>query len=352
VNPYDGLISTWQRANMHAHGIAWGGLTSGRQPSETVVDTYRRMGYSVPGISNYHQIAAFNGVPTLPIYEHGYNILKRHQLAIGARSVDWFDFPLWQTLSHQQFVIDRVGARSDLVALAHPKTRDGYSNEDLSRLTGYHLLEVVNGIHRSESPWDAALSSGHAVWALANDDTHDLNDPDRTAVAWNMINAATASTPDVMQALRAGRTYAVMSLRTDNPIDTRLTALDVVSDGTVAVTLAGPPSTISFIGQNGALRKTVKNVMTAAYTFQAHDTYVRAVIESPHATMFLNPVMRNDGTASPAAAAAVNVTASWLSRIVFVGALAFLLHRRFRIRRERVAAPAPAVLGDVRRRTA
>src|SRR5262245_19653524 len=128
------------------------------------------MGYDVAGVSDYHDIAAQDGIETLPLYEHGYNVSKRHQLAIGAREVDWLDFPLWQSLSDEQFVIDRVGRTAELVALAHPTSRDAYSNDALHRLSGYQLMEVVNGPHRIEDPWDEALSSGHAVWALANDD--------------------------------------------------------------------------------------------------------------------------------------------------------------------------------------
>jgi hypothetical protein len=92
VNPYAGLRGTWQRANLHAHGRAWGGLTSGAQSSAYVVRRYRAAGYSVPGVSNYHSIAAHHGVDTIPIYEHGYNLGKHHQLAIGAREVEWFYF--------------------------------------------------------------------------------------------------------------------------------------------------------------------------------------------------------------------------------------------------------------------
>src|SRR5205814_222004 len=81
LNPYSGLQGTWQRANLHAHGRAWSGLTNGQQPDEEVVRHYRQLGYSVAGISDYERIAALHGVPTIPLYEHGYNIGKHHQLA-------------------------------------------------------------------------------------------------------------------------------------------------------------------------------------------------------------------------------------------------------------------------------
>ena len=350
-NPYERLGSSWQRANLHAHGHAWGGLTSGRQSSEAVASAYRSMGYSVPGVSNYHRIAALDGVRTLPIYEHGYNIGKRHQLAIGARRVDWLDFPLWQTLSQQQFVINRVAATAALVALAHPTTRYGYSENDLKWLTGYQLLEVVNGTHQSEVPWDAALSNGHAVWGLANDDTHDLDDPQRTAVAWNMINAPSASTGDIVEALRAGRSYAVLQTRTGaSAMETVLAAVEVRGDS-LFVTCTGEPSTFTFIGQNGVVRKTVEHVMAASYTFDSSDTYIRSVIRSPDVTMYLNPIFRDGDGGAPAPAAAIDLPATWLLRgsFVFASLFAFALYRK---RRLRGPVPVPQVLRDARRHTA
>ena len=46
----------------------------------------------------------------MPLYEHGYNISKEHQLAIGAERVEWLDFPFWTWLNQKQFILNRVGA--------------------------------------------------------------------------------------------------------------------------------------------------------------------------------------------------------------------------------------------------
>src|SRR5262249_22227640 len=156
-------------------------------------ERYRQLGYSVAGVSDYQRIAAFHGVDTLPLYEHGFNIGKNHQLAIGARAVDWFDFPLWQGTRHQQYVIDRVKRKGELVSLNHPNARDAYDANAMHALTGYDLIEVVNGPFIAEDIWDAALSSGHPVWAVANDDTHDVDDRRRIAMGWNMIDAPSPS---------------------------------------------------------------------------------------------------------------------------------------------------------------
>ncbi len=332
VNPYEHLQDTWQRANLHAHGRAWNGLTNGRQSDDDIVRTYKSFGYSVAGVSDYQHIAAFNGVPTIPIYEHGYNIGKRHQLAIGAHSVEWFDFPLWQSLSHRQFIIDRVAETADLVAIAHPSSRDAYTPEDLRLLTGYQLIEVVNGPFLFEEAWDAALSAGRAVWAVGNDDTHDLTDPRRTAMAWTMINAPSASMHDVIDALRAGKAYAVS--RTNEVASARETVVDEVefANATLTVRCIGEPSTFVFVGQNGAVRKTVKNALNAVYTFNAEDTYIRTVIRSPRTAMFLNPVVRNAGNQLLAPAASVNVAGTWLLRggMIAIGLLIGLVYRERR----------------------
>jgi hypothetical protein len=304
-NPYQDAKGTWQRANFHAHGRAWLGLTSGRQSNEEVIERYRALGYAVPGVSNYHQIAARDGIATIPAYEHGYNIGKHHQLAIGARRVDWLDFPIWQSRSHLQYIIDRVAGTADLVAIVHPESRDAYGKPALQALTGYHLIEVVNGKFPHDDAWDVALSSGRAVWGIGNDDNHDLEDAERLGVAWTMIDAPSASTDDIVDALRAGRSYAVLRINAA-AAETALETV-TVADRTLTVTASGEPSTFDFIGQNGVVRKTVPDTLAASYVFEPGDTYIRVAIRAPRTTMYLNPVLRYDGTL-PSSLATVNAT--------------------------------------------
>lgn len=330
-NPYDGWTGRSQRTNLHAHGSAWGGLTSGEQPPAQVAQRYRELGYSVPGVSNYQQIVAHEGVDTLPLYEHGFNLGKYHQLAIGARRVEWFDFPLWQSLSHRQYIIDRLKASASLVSLNHPDSRMAYGRDALRYLTGYDLIEVVNGPFTAEAIWDDALSSGHAVWAVGNDDTHDLEDARRTAVAWTMVDAASPEEAHIVEALRAGHSYAV--LRTGAMAAwqaTRLEGLHVAGD-TMHVALAGEGGRISFVGQNGAVRKVVEASTTASYTLAPDDTYVRTVVHTNDTVLFLNPVVRWDGKRLTARHASVNLAQTWIFRgsLLALG-LALVLRRRLR----------------------
>jgi hypothetical protein len=344
-NPYQSLTGTWQRANLHAHGKAWMGLTSGAQSDQVVADRYRSLGYDVAGISDYQRIAAFHGIDTPPIYEHGFNIGKNHQLAIGARGVDWFDLPLWQWPSHQQYVIDRVKQKSALVALNHPSSRDAYGADAMRSLTNFDLIEIVNGPFVVEDVWDAALSSGRPVWALGNDDTHDLTDIRRTAAAWNMIDAPSTSTDAIVSALRAGRSYAVLRTGAIGAAQvTTLASLNVHGD-TITVTLNGAPSTVTFIGQDGIVRAAVKDTTAASYAMTGSDPYVRTVVTSPQTVLYLNPVIRWDGRTLPSPVATVDSVASWLQR----GGLAFacvLLVVRKRVRNVEEKRAARAIVAQ------
>ena len=315
-NPYADMSATWQLANLHAHGRAWGGLTNGRQPDADVVRAYEQRGYTVAGISDYQRIAALHGVPTIPIYEHGYNLAKRHQLAIGARRVDWFDVPLWQSVSQTQYVVDRLKQTADLVAIAHPLT--GYKPDDLRKLTGYQLFEVVNGPFWADSLWDAALSSGHPVWAIANDDTHDVTDRRRMEVAWTMIDAPSANAADVIAALRAGRMYAV-SAPTGRAVPPEAALARVDLNGTtLEVASEGSPATYAFIGQGGVVRKKVEWTRSATYSLTPDDSYIRTEIRTRNQAIFLNPIVRYDGVSLEPRAPMPNVAGTWTQRVLIL----------------------------------
>jgi hypothetical protein len=194
-------------------------------------------------------------------------------------------------------------------------------------------MEVVNGPFPVEDLWDAALSSGHVVGAMANDDAHDVTNLRRTFIAWNMIDAPSASAADIIGALRHGRSYAVSLV--GNTADAALKSV-AVTDATMTVASTGVPATYLFVGQDGVVRGTANQVMDATYTFAATDTYIRTVIRTPNMVMYVNPVIRYDGTALPAPASTIDETSTWLHRagiLVVSGVIFFLLWGR---RRERL----------------
>lgn len=326
-NPYADVRGGWRRANFHAHGQAWGGVTSGAQDDSHVVAAYRAAGYDIAGLSDYQRISPLDLVPA---YEHGYNVGKHHQLVLGAGAVVWWDFPLWQGLNEKQFVLEQLQAPAALVAINHPARRHGYTPDDVRALTNYDLMEIANGRLRAEDRWDAALSSGRPVLGIGGDDTHDVTDSQRFAVAWTMIAAETLTPGRILDALAAGRAYVVVARPGAAAVpDLRLVSVDV-DHMHLTVTLAGSPAGIDFVGQDGMLRQWAVGTV-AAYDFAPADSYIRVVIHGPDADVYLNPVIRSWGSRPPMPALQVDGWWTLLRRALLASAaLAIALGTRGR----------------------
>jgi hypothetical protein len=314
-NPYAQLTGAWRTANFHAHGRAWGGLTNGAQTDSVVLARYAAMRYDVAGVSNYESIDRRRGGDStfIPSYEHGYNLLKAHMLGLDARSVDWFDFPVVQTRSQKQYLIDQMKSSAGLVVLAHPSLRSAHSADDMRYLTHYDLLEVLNHFQMSDHLWDVALSSGHPVWAVGDDDTHDVTDAGQTGVRWTMVDAPSTRREAIVAALRAGRTIAVAG--SGGRSEARVVSVTVRGD-TLTVVCDTVVRGFAFIGQNGTVLARVPGGRSASYVIRPSDTYVRTVIATARTTMFLNPVFRYDGIEAPAMPVAVfDVGRTWGVRV-------------------------------------
>jgi len=326
VSPYAGTHGGWLRSNFHAHARAWGGLTNGAQDDTGVIAAYRRAGYQIAVVSDYQHIS---GESAIPVYEHGFNIGKHHQLVIGVRTVDWLDYPIWQGVHQKQFIINRLKPSAELLSINHPSRLHSYTVEDVRQLTGYDLMEVANGRVTTEDRWDAALSTGHPVWAIGGDDTHDVTDASRMAVAWTMIDSPTTSPADVIAALRAGRMYTVVRT-TDTITPGDLTLVSVVIDnGTLTVTCDGAQASFAFIGQGGAVRKNVPGTRSASYVFRADDTYIRTVIHGAQTDLFLNPVFRSEDRAAHMPIAVVDPFWTPVVRAAIVAACAAVIWALF-----------------------
>ena len=326
-NPYEEVHGRWRRANFHAHGESWGGITNGAQTDGQVVTAYWAAGYEIATVSDYQRIA--DAVDTIPVYEHGFNLGKHHQLAIGARSVSWWDFPFWQGINQKQFVIDRLKPTTALISLNHPSRLRAYDVDDFRQLAGYELIELANGRFITEDYWDAALSAGRPALAIGGDDTHDINDREHTAVAWNMIDAESTSAADVIDALRRGRSYVVVK-KADAPGNGDVALERLASDGhMMTVTLTGTPAEISFVGQDGkVLQRT--NGLSASYALTPDDTYVRTTAQTGQTLLYLNPVIRSDSDNDQPAMPRVEIDdlLTWTQRagiLIACGLVAWLL---------------------------
>jgi hypothetical protein len=303
-NPYKNRgTARWLAGNFQVQSRVWMGITNGRKNTpEAIWKEYRRMGYDIIAISDYQSInrAFEDSAGYLPVYEHGYGIHKTHQVCIGSRNVLWRDYPLGAGLSQKQHIIDLLLKDNELIALAHPDLRNGYRVEELRYLTGYHLMEVLNGARLSMAHWDTALSAGYPAFILADDDAHDIFKPGETGEYVTMIAGSSLRPEEIIEQLKAGNAYGVrvLSLARSNGFIHRLPVLlsCTQKEDTLRVSFSDTAREIRFIGQHGRILAITRNLSQGQIPFTSSDTYIRVEAEfEGKAVLFLNPVFRFQG---------------------------------------------------------
>ena len=344
-NPYEGMDSThWKKVNFHFHVHAWGGLTSGR--NNTVEDfwkTYKKLGYDIPCISDYQHINTFNkdSIFYIPAYEHGFGLRKKHQLLIGARSVLWLDYSLFQDLNHKQYILNRLHDQNEIVAIAHPDWEGGYSLNDMKYLSNYQLIEVLDNNWRSVPQWDAALSSGHPAFIVGDDDAHDIHNPYQIGRCCTFINSPACKSVDVLNSVKRGDAFgADIYMSTGETFDQKaknarkipvLQSAEVHHD-TLRIKVNKKAIKFVFIGQNGKIKKVVRFTDQAWYKIGPEDTYIRTQImffnrwNGPGTVFYLNPVFRYNGIQPVnALRAEINYPLTWILRLLAIPSVLVLV---------------------------
>ena len=311
-NPYENMNpDNWIQANFHAHTRQFGGFTNGRVNTNEMVDSvYSLLGFDHIGISDYNKINYYDSVnPSfIPTYEHGYGIFKIHQLCLGAEKVRRLDYFAFQNLSMKQHTLNRLAKQNRLVIPAHPFfVKQGYLVEDMKYLSNYKLMEVLNGFVISTAHWDTALSNGHLVYLIGNDDSHDVTDISEVAFRFTMVNAPENEAEQLLQALESGNAVGVdFSLIWGERLERKMkrlerdlpyiTQVDLRGD-TLLISASKPFSKIRFIGQDGKELDARKDNHTAFYVVKAEDTYIRTEVEfKDGTTLYLNPITRHESS--------------------------------------------------------
>jgi hypothetical protein len=338
-NPYR-LIDTakWRMANFHAHTRKIFDKKNSASKSNILLDSiYKSFGYDIAGISDYQFINLYESKNKwfIPVYEHGYQYYKNHQLVLNAKKVSWLDFPFRQTLDNKQFIINRLKKNtSTLITIVHPFYRKAYSLNDLKYLTNYNCLEIANSNRIFTSYYDAALSYGHPVFIMADDDSHDLMNISDVCSSFNLINSDLVR-DSVLNSLRTGRSigvkFNISSYNTNEEKRAGLLKLPEIKSftfksDTLAVSLNKSVKIIKFIGQNGTEKKRITNCSNGAYFFSKEDTYIRTEIECNDGTIFfLNPLFRYDGIKLSEYAPSYNVLKTWTLRSAVISILILTL---------------------------
>ena len=309
-NPYKDMDpDNWIQANFHAHTRQFGGLTNGRINTNEMVDSvYSVLGFDHVGISDYNKINYYDSVnPSfIPTYEHGYGMFKIHQLCVGAKKVRLLDYFAFQNLSMKQHTLNRLEKQTRLAIPAHPSfVKKGYLVEDMKYLSNYKLMEVLNGFRISTAHWDTALSNGHLVYLIANDDSHDVTDITDVATRFTMINAPENESEQLLKSLENGNTVGVdFPIKKDETLEQKICRIEKdlpfitkaeLNDDTLLISSSKPFSNIKFIGQEGTELNSQKNKKTACYVIRPEDNYVRAELRfKDGTTLYLNPITRHE----------------------------------------------------------
>ena len=214
-NPYSNTNNlNWIQCNFHAHATCWAGITNGEGTANDIHQRYKILGYGVHAVSDYQYIDTNEHTSSnyISSYEHGYNLLKNHQLVLGAAKVCWKDYLLPQSINNKQHIInclDKSDA-SGLIVINHPMVRGAYSAHDFTKLTGFRCMEVLNPACNSVDFWDAALTAGHPVFIVGDDDVHNIKDTNKVGNICTWINAPALNTYNIINALKQGKSYGMI----------------------------------------------------------------------------------------------------------------------------------------------
>lgn len=350
-NPYGNIDSTaWLRCNFHAHSRIAGGVTNGRNNTPFLIDSvYHLLGFAHSGISNYNKICDFAAQRSdfIPAYEHGYGIFKIHQLCLGARKVRRLDYPFWQTLSMKQHTLNQIGKDCELVIPAHPNfVKGGYAATDFKYLSNYQLMEILNGYCHSPEHWDAALSNGHRIYLIGDDDSHNVFNINEIAKCFTLIGSPIADSTHILAALTSGQAVGIYFPFDDsekgNPekkkarLDANLphpVYIHLINDS-LRIATSKPIQKAEFIGQDGKILKTENNINEAQYALQANDCYVRTVLTFEDGTeMWLNPITRHENPDQLNAPRLDRLNywktgLLWLTYLIIFGGVAYLVIRK------------------------
>lgn len=309
-NPYKEINASHAKiANFHAH--AQNGLLNGKGEPEDVLNQYKKIGVDIAGVSQYNKIdqSLVETGSSIPVYEHGTNLGKTHQLVIGARQVVSKDYPFFQTIHNKQEILERISLDSqNVIALTHPDLSHGYNVEDIKFLHYYDLMEVLSPYANSIAYWDTALSSGKPIFAIGNDDVHDVFDHNELGRFVNIVFSESMSKEHIVQALKKGQS-AILWLKqeTNESLERKLEKISSAKNIFSSLSVGGDTISLKFehaiqqldvITDNGIRYASLSPDSSYKIVMKPEHSYLRfeAALKDGSKIIF-NPIFRNNSSA-------------------------------------------------------
>ncbi|MBO5832725.1 MAG: hypothetical protein J6Q95_05475 [Alistipes sp.] len=309
-NPYKSVDGNtpWLRANFHTHTKVEGILNECDYWPAEVIAEFKKYGYDIVTFSNHNEITTICREEECGVraYEHGYNILKSHNLIFGAEDELSYDMMLPIFTSQRQFMLDLLSRDADIVQMNHPLRTIATSDRDMRLLSGYHLVELDSGRSTENSYWDEALTAGHYVLGTANDDMHYPDRSGRIAVRCNFLSMSAMDYESLTTALRTGSFYA-MRVPDYGKGDwsekiARNANLPRVSDiglrdTEIYITLSEVADSIKFTGTKHRTLHLATESSEAAMTLPDNEPYARITAYFPSGeVIYTNPFARYDAS--------------------------------------------------------
>jgi len=287
----------WFKGNTHTHTLN----SDGDSTPDVAVTWYRERGYNFVFITDHEYItdvaplnALFARADQFLVISgqevtDSYNGKPFHSNGLGI-SKAIMPAKLNGAVETLQKNIDEIVAAGGVAQINHPNFGWALTAEHLTKLRGYSLLEIHNGHFlvnnqgsidspSAESLWDAVLSSGKAVYAIADDDSHSfkrIGDPTASTPGhgWIYVRAKELTRNAILEGLRTGNFYASTGVElTDVELSPKQVSVSIKA-------LTNSRYRTQFIGKNGnMLSETGAN--PAVYQITGNEGYVRArIVES------------------------------------------------------------------------
>lgn len=307
-NPYAEVDTTygWKRANLHTHSRVEGIFNECEATPQQICDEYAKYGYDIVQFSNHNEITPHpeGGDKWVPLYEHGFNILKFHLNVYGNKETTLFDHAVPMFDFQRQFQIDMLKEDAIMVQFNHPQRVPGVDRESMERIGGYRLMELTRVPEHENREWDWALSAGHYSFGLHNDDLHSFKETSNIAIRSTVLNTPSTSGEDITKTLYEGRFYALYTPdfgdgHMETKIEKNLTIPYINNIGmrgdTIYVSFTERADSIRFTGQNQRVLHTLYGSDTAYYAMRAEDSYARITAYfADGERIYSNPFARYD----------------------------------------------------------
>lgn len=252
----------WFRGNLHTHTTN----SDGDSSPDAVVAWYRDAGYDFLALTDHDLLTlpsdhAATAGPMLLIHGEEVSSEDLHVNALGIRRTI-APAAMTSVTDTLQENVEAIVAAAGVASVNHPNYRWLVTADDLSRLQGCSLFEVYNagpetnnfggpGRPSAEALWDAVLSRGRRLRAIAVDDAHHFrafghrySNPGR---AWIHVQASHLSEAAILEAVETGEMYASTGVELED--------VKAAADEVAVTVMAEHDRTYrtSIIGPNGSI---------------------------------------------------------------------------------------------------